>query len=772
MKYLIFDQSAIASYVSDFRLQSIDYLEGQRFVQHLRGTLDSEIFNNTTYINYSNDGIMFIGRKYTHSVNDDNNIHVFCMDLTSCNLFEEEKSDVRILTVMQKAFRFVLRIWNNEPFSASEKINGTKAILFPFSLWDRHRLVIERSNSVNRLQSRGIKFPLLAYKYNSEDPSQMVEIASTDILRIAGEQYVANRYSCQNKLTNPINLINTEKSIGSLEFLETDLIERRDDFIFWTYEQQVKLLTSVQKNIVEFDNESVPIRIEGAAGTGKTVALIMRAYRLLSTHLNNNTPFHIIFFAHSESTSQRNHEIFSTYENSAYFLRPESPQSIIFTTLFSYCREIARIEEASVIEINASESKDFQLYIIDEVVKRAINNKTIKTYFPLISNEIKSLFNEDETNRSLLIKMLQHEFSVQIKGRTDCSIESYYEIESISNGIPCHSKYDKDLIFSLFSDYQKNLQTNGAFDVDDVTMEAISHLNAPIWRRRRQSDGFDYIIVDEMHLFNLNEQSVFHFLSKDISKTNIPLCFALDYNQAIGDLGNTEQDYISSEKFSDIKSHKLGTVFRNSPQISEFCASIAASGTLMFGDTFDNPYNNTQNQFTSLEEKKMNLPVLHMYPNDEAMLKELDTNISNLMKLLQCKKRDIVIVCFENKWISDEGLQLIQKYSKHNYQRLELGKAIKNDQFVLSTPYEINGLEFKAVIMLGVDEGRIPQTAGTGDISKHFIMYSAYNMLYLTASRAKYSLILMGSNVNGISSCLEHSIETETISVTQHSRIV
>ena len=140
--------------------------------------------------------------------------------------------------------------------------------------------------------------------------------------------------------------------------------------------------------------------------------------------------------------------------------------------------------------------------------------------------------------------------------------------------------------------------------------------------------------------------------------------------------------------------------------------------------------------------------------------------------MLQCKKRDIVIVCFENKWISDEGLQLIQKYSKHNYQRLELGKAIKNDQFVLSTPYEINGLEFKAVIMLGVDEGRIPQTAGTGDISKHFIMYSAYNMLYLTASRAKYSLILMGSNVNGISSCLEHSIETETISVTQHSRIV
>lgn len=301
-------------------------------------------------------------------------------------------------------------------------------------------------------------------------------------------------------------------------------------------------------------------------------------------------------------------------------------------------------------------------------------------------------------------------------------------------------------------------------------MEAISHLNAPIWRRRRQSDGFDYIIVDEMHLFNLNEQSVFHFLSKDVSKTDIPLCFALDYNQAIGDLGNTEKDYISSGKIGTVKSLKLGTVFRNSPQIADFCASVAVSGTLMFGDSFNNPYNDTQNQFTSLEEKKMNQSTLYMYPNDETMLAELDSMISNLMKLLQCNRRDIVIVCFDNKWISNEGLQMIQKYSKNDFQRLEMGRAIQNNQFVLSTPYELNGLEFKAVIMLGVDEGRVPQTAGTGDISKHFIMYSAYNMLYLTASRAKYSLIIMGSNVNGISSCLEHSIKTNTISVEEYSK--
>ena len=62
----------------------------------------------------------------------------------------------------------------------------------------------------------------------------------------------------------------------------------------------------------------------------------------------------------------------------------------------------------------------------------------------------------------------------------------------------------------------------------------------------------------------------------------------------------------------------------------------------------------------------------------------------------------------------------------------------------------------------------VPQTSGTSDISRHFILYSAYNMLYLVASRAKYCLVAMGSELNGISSCLEHSIKAETITVEKH----
>ena len=121
-------------------------------------------------------------------------------------------------------------------------------------------------------------------------------------------------------------------------------------------------------------------------------------------------------------------------------------------------------------------------------------------------------------------------------------------------------------MFSLFMNYQALLDLPNEFDIDDVTMEAMARLNAPVWRRERVKNGYDYIIVDEMHLFNINEQSIFHFLTKDTTLKNIPICFALDYGQAIGDLGDTSKEY-SEKAFGALESRRYQTVFRSSPQI-------------------------------------------------------------------------------------------------------------------------------------------------------------------------------------------------------------
>lgn len=78
----------------------------------------------------------------------------------------------------------------------------------------------------------------------------------------------------------------------------------------------------------------------------------------------------------------------------------------------------------------------------------------------------------------------------------------------------------------------------------------------------------------------------------------------------------------------------------------------------------------------------------------------------------------------------------------------------------ISDPYNVNGLEFKCVILFGVDEGRLPQNTGVSDISANYIKYIAFNQLYLASSRAKYRLILIGNSLHGVSSCLQYALES------------
>ena len=759
--FLLFDEKAISILVSTTLFQSVEYIQGRKFIQHICGELQSEIVGDIA-IEYSDHGIIFSGKREDADVehSSDREFKIFCVDLINCNILSEKNTPSDLLTVMQKSFRTVLKIWNHQPFTFSERVHGSKSIIFPFVMTDRRRIVIERSNNVPRFIGRGIKQPLLAYKYNAEEPPQGEEIADTHILRVAGELYVSIYYQLQKKFEIAPQINDETINDVALRQITTTAPVGGGGFIYLDFNTQLSNLTESQRFVVQYPNVDSPLRVDGAAGTGKTVSLIMRAYNLLSKYKEKNSAFSMIFFSHSTSTNRRNKEMFERYPDSNLFLDGTIPQTIRFTTLLDFSSEFSGISADSLIERDAGDAKTYQLMLIENVIEKAEKANKIHTYKPLLSSAMQDVFNPLNTPKYVLYSMLQHEFSIQIKGRTDCTIDTYYEIPSIKNGLPCQNKKDKEFIFSLFNAYQDELKSFGSFDVDDVTMEALAHLNAPVWRRERVNKGYDYIIVDEMHLFNVNEQSVFHFLTKSLSQKDIPICFALDYSQAIGDRGDVGIDYIEKAFGNKTKRKKYRTIFRNSPQIANFCASIAASGTLMFQESFSNPYDLTQSNFTESEEEKSSTPVLYMYNNDNDMLKSLATHIGNTMKALQCKPNDIAVISFDPKFLTDKGISKISKITKKEFELLDFNHTPNVQNYILASPYDINGLEFKAVILLGVDEGRVPQTTGTSDISKHFIKYSAYNLLYLASSRAKYELKLLGNKLNGVSSCLEHSLKS------------
>lgn len=761
MKYLLFEKSAVERLVSKTGFQSIEFPLGMELIDTVCGREYPEMLDSVC-VKYERDkGILFVGKECEKTF--------LLFDLTKCMLMQEKDNPDSMLLVLQKVFRTAIRIWNHQPFTSSERISGTKSIIFPFVFTDHRRVVLERAPKCARLTNRGIDRALLVYKYNAEDAPRGEEVPDVSVFREAGETYLSHLSGLRGFFKEKNAAVPTEQS-KQKPLLHTTVHKQVADggFMYLNFEQQLSRLTSKQRAVVENKKVNSPIRIDGPAGTGKTASMILRAYRLLSDAKNKNIPYSIIFFAHSESTKGEIINAFSMLENAEDFLSQKESQRITFTTLLNYCAKTTKIGATQLIERDAGEAKQSQRILIEDALDEVCFTK-LKTYRPLLSKPLMEVFDPDITPKRHLLSMLQHEFSVQIKGRTNCTIEEYYQLSRLNNALPVETEKDKEFVFAIFRAYQDMLKAAAVYDSDDITVQALSQWNAPIWRRERTEAGYDYIFVDEMHLFNVNEQHAFHYLTKSVEQKEIPICFALDYSQAIGDRGDTRLDYIETA-FGEAEKNKYKTVFRSSQQITDFCAAISASGALMFREDYKNPYDVPSSGFTQKEEQWCKLPRLVMYDNDDLMFESLKMHVDRCKQEVQCKNYDIAIVTFEESLIVPEKVNELSNILgkkicvlKDRQTSCLSREAKTQDCLVLADPNSINGLEFKCVILYGVDEGRVPQNNGVSDISANYIKYIAFNQLYLAASRAKYQLLILGNNLHGISTCLQYAIESGKI---------
>ena len=97
----------------------------------------------------------------------------------------------------------------------------------------------------------------------------------------------------------------------------------------------------------------------------------MRAYKILMEKKSANCPYRLIFFTHSEETCKHSRQIFESYECGSLFLSKQAPQSIVFISLFSFCTKFARIPETALLEMDAGDSKTYQLMVIDSVLEKS-----------------------------------------------------------------------------------------------------------------------------------------------------------------------------------------------------------------------------------------------------------------------------------------------------------------------------------------------------------------------------------------------------------------
>ncbi|HHO9121060.1 TPA: UvrD-helicase domain-containing protein [Klebsiella pneumoniae] len=741
MNFIAIESNAARKIVSERMLQSADYDKGQILARLLKDGKISDFSLDIKALSI-NSGIYILSKN-------PNKKNLLIFDTTTFNGFQRSSSEV--VTILQKSCRLAIKLWDKIGHSPCEKIiNGTSLIaLLPlsFTTGKSYKVILDKSPDKERQEKRN-ESSFLIFQDGYDTAENEPKLAN---FRKAKEGFLE---------IDPLTLFKSSEnqSDPSSSYLSVSEIHEAGNLNnphmgldYWT-----KNLTESQKKFV-FSESFGPDILKGAAGTGKTLSLILRSVVQLKNAKKTDNQLRAIFITHSIAT-KNNIENLIASNGGDEFINSGKLQSIEVTTLQEWCINNLgnRISATEYLDSDALESKQLQLLYINE----ALEDFFIKDYagsLNFISPKLKKFFgNNDPWGISIL---LQEEISTYIKGRAGDDLKTYMSLPRTKNIIPIENDDDFKTIFSIYNKYQEKLIALNLFDSDDITLSALKETSTPIWKRRRMTAGFDIMYIDETHLFNINELSLFHNLLKPNSNH---IVFTMDRSQATGDTTITKEDVAKELDANLANEHGLSAVFRSSEHIINLASCVLASGATLFQE-LENPLAESMTGHTSLIEDKCCVPYIITKQNASEVYRASFSFVDHIAQELDISKSDVLIVpC------TDQVFKELKNFDESNDKEyisierrgdnLAVEAAATNNLYVIGGMDYIGGLEFSVVVIVGADSDKFPeQSTYTGE-SLHFINYSSFNKLYVAITRAKYQIVFIAEKTQKISPLLETAV--------------
>lgn len=753
MKALVIDRAAASLLVQVRQLQSADYDAGDQIGNALSQGLDSDLVLGAGLSLVRRDNVARIRTSLVDTA------HQLVVGLDGCSIFVG-RSSAQALSVLQKLLRFALKIWNQQAFSPAEHTIGgepfMKYVLFPLSLATAsgYRITLQRV----RRSTVPAGDHLFAFRHGYDDGGGPNESPPLGVF-----------HSAIHVLTEELdtNLFESGRGILSgtpLSATQFGERERSASGIQVPFDDWLPLLTDRQRGFATRSLTSCE-RLEGPAGTGKTLALMLKTVAMLRSARERGEHFHALFLTHSIATRRAIEERFDVLDPEDRFRHHDplsSNQSITVTTLQEWCAGLLgnAVADVEYLDRDAAESKNTQLLYIDEALGEAIDRE-VTTYERLMSPELLAIVRSDD--RWGLAEMVQHEIAVVIKGRAEEDLDRYKQLPMLRYGLPTAAPGDKSWLYLVFKGYQRRLSETNQFDTDDIVLTSLRQLDTPVWRRRRQREGFDGVFVDEAHLFNLNELSLIHFLARDPVRPTI--AFAIDRSQAVGDRGVTTSEI--EERLLDGKDGevtRMSVVFRSSPQIVALAQTITATGATLFTN-FDDSLVGADSARPDAKDERSALPTYRLVATDEELARAAVEEAEALAQEVAGGRAAVAVIVFDGRLLA--RIQQEVRDARKPFEVLSrrgdtetVNRALATNRHILALAEYSGGLEFDAVVLVGVDEGRVPQSSGSNSIeARHFAKYSAHNLLYVAVTRARDVVRVLASAERGLSEILEPAVK-------------
>ncbi len=499
-----------------------------------------------------------------------------------------------------------------------------------------------------------------------------------------------------------------------------------------SYEEWERYLTDPQKSLLNEPLET-SLRIVGPAGSGKTLSLCMRALQVSRNEAVIAQGKRILVATHSWAMSERIDGILSTL-NGGY-----APTGITVFPLLSLLELHAGHIGQHKIEVIGDDSTDGRvksLEIITEALELTKRDQHLGIS-PWISDSISAA--HDSRARLELIVNLYEEISGVISASgvapdDNESIREYINSKREDWMPPFPNIPDRGFVISVYRAFMQELVDRGAITTDQFILDSIRILETFAWRMRKETEGYDYIFVDELQLFDPQERTVLELLGRQ--KKGVPFITAEDPSQGVFSTLNSRRSSVDNVPVY------LDVVHRFNREIFEFIAFIYQKF----------PLNALPLKIRDNKGSGKDRPKLYACDDTDTSLAKAADIVSDISSKSKPNERICVVTLGDvDKKITDllvaRRLQVVRLTSFDDIEQLSYSKRT-----IVVSPWEfIGGTQFSHVVVLGL--GIIEPNSQFGRLRE---MIS----VYLSCSRATDSLsivcdayvpaLLMDANQNGL----------------------
>ena len=489
-----------------------------------------------------------------------------------------------------------------------------------------------------------------------------------------------------------------------------------------TFEGWSEFLSEAQKKVLSQPVNS-SVRIVGPAGSGKTLALCLRAVQIARDEEVSTKGKKVLVATHSWAMTERIDGIISVLNGGV------PVNGITVFPLLSLLQMHAGNIGQQRVEIIGDDSTDGRVKSID-IIKKIISKDRPerKGISQWILDALSS--GEDSRARIDLLFNLYEEISGVLTA-SGVTLDDQESVQGYLTGAreewmpPFSSLGDRKFVIGIYKDFLRELVDRASITTDQFVIDSIRVLETFTWRMRKETEGYDFILVDELQLFDSQERSALELLGR--SRKGVPVITAEDPSQGVFSALHSKRNLMNG-----LESVYLDTIHRFDKGIFELIKFIYQRF----------PLNTLPLRVDPLKGSDYELPKLHLcYRDDQAIDSAVNLAAQLFNRAAPGQDERICLATLGDvdsiirERLVREGLSVVQLTSFDDVEQLTYSK-----RSLIVAPWQfIGGTQFSHVIVVA---------AAMPSAQSLFGKLRELTAVYLSCSRAANSLhIICGGYV-------------------------